>query len=29
MKIKIKDCRVREGEKVNLEKWPTRVKQAH
>ncbi len=26
MKIKFKDYRVREGEKVNLKKWPTKVK---
>ena len=26
MKIKFKDFRVREGEKVNLKKWPTKVK---
>jgi PPK2 family polyphosphate:nucleotide phosphotransferase len=26
MKIKFKDYRVREGEKINLKKWPTKVK---
>jgi polyphosphate kinase 2 (PPK2 family) len=26
MKVKSNDVRVREGEKVNLKKWPTRVK---
>jgi hypothetical protein len=26
MKIKFKDYRVRESEKVNLKKWPTKVK---
>ena len=26
MKIKFKDYRVREGEKVKLKKWPTKVK---
>ena len=25
MKIEAKDFRVREGDKVNLEKWPTKV----
>ncbi len=29
MKIKIKDFRVQEGEKVKLEKWPTQVKKVY
>src|SRR5665647_1557942 len=29
MKIKIKDFRVQEGEKVKLEKWPTHVKKVY